>query len=83
MRGPRDTNFFERAHERRVPPLGHIRRIRQLPPGSCCPRHVRGDAKTVLPPKYKVRTAINRVVPDEMVARQAKKKHEPRDEERA
>ena len=80
--GPTDTNFFDRAHAEDSKILDE----KLADPADVAQAGydalMRGDAKVVVPLKYKVQTAMNQVVPDKMVARQAAKKHEPREDER-
>jgi short-subunit dehydrogenase len=82
MPGPTDTNFFERAHAEESKILDE----KLADPADVAQAGyealMKGDAKVVVPLKYKVQTAIGNVVPDTAMAKQARKKHEPRDEER-
>jgi short-subunit dehydrogenase len=86
MPGPTDTNFFERAHAEDSKILDEKLTDPATVAEAGYAALMRGDAKIVVPLKYKVQTAMNQVVPDKIVARQARKKHEPhegdRDEER-
>jgi short-subunit dehydrogenase len=80
MPGPTDTNFFERAHAEDSKILDE----KLTDPADVAKAGydalMRGDAKVVVPLKYRIQTAVNQVVPDKIVAKQSMKKHEPRDE---
>ena len=81
MPGPTDTNFFDRAHAED----SKIVEEKLADPAEVAKAGyealMKGDAKIVTPLKYKIQTAINQVVPDQVVAKQARKKHEPKDED--
>jgi hypothetical protein len=76
--GPTDTNFFERAgaenskivDEKLTDPAD----VAQAGYAAL----MKGEAKVVVPLKYKVQTAVGSVVPDVALAKQALKKHEPK-----
>jgi short-subunit dehydrogenase len=80
--GPTDTNFFDRAHAQD----SKIVEEHLTDPAAVAEAGfhavMKGQDKVVVPLKYKVQTAINQVVPDAVVAKQARKKHEPKDEAR-
>ncbi|HEV7487304.1 MAG TPA: SDR family oxidoreductase [Thermoanaerobaculia bacterium] len=82
MPGPTDTNFFERAGAENSKLMDE----KMADPAEVAQAGydalMRGDDKIVVPLKYKIMTAVNQVVPDPLVAKQSRKKHEPRDEER-
>jgi short-subunit dehydrogenase len=80
MPGPTDTNFFERAHAQDSKILDEKLTDPADVAAAGYAALMRGDAKIVVPLKYKVQTAMNQVVPDSVVAKQARKKHEPHDE---
>jgi len=80
MPGPTDTNFFERAHAEDSKILDEKLADPAEVAKAGYEALMRGDAKIVVPLKYKVQTAISQVVPDRIVAKQARKKHEPHDE---
>jgi short-subunit dehydrogenase len=77
--GPTDTNFFDRAHaqdskivdEKLTDPADVARAGFEAV--------MKGEDRVIVPLKYKLQTAMNQVVPDAMVAKQARKKHEPKD----
>jgi short-subunit dehydrogenase len=81
MPGPTDTNFFERAHAEDSKILDE----KLTDPADVAKAGYaalwKGDAKIVVPLKYKVQTAINQAIPDKIVAKQAAKKHEPHSED--
>jgi short-subunit dehydrogenase len=80
MPGPTDTNFFERAGatdskivDEKLSDPADIAKAGYA-------ALMKGDDKVVAPLKYKVQTTINQVIPDPVVAKQAHKKHERKDE---
>ncbi|MBV8518766.1 MAG: hypothetical protein JO197_15325 [Acidobacteria bacterium] len=79
--GPTDTNFFDRAHAQDSKMLDE----KLADPADVAQAGyaalMNGDAKVVVPLKYKVQTAIGSVVPDAALAKQALKKHEPKHED--
>ncbi|HET7436712.1 MAG TPA: SDR family oxidoreductase [Thermoanaerobaculia bacterium] len=81
MPGPTDTNFFERAHAEDSKIVDEKLTDPAEVAAAGYAALMRGDAKVVVPLKYKVQTAINQVIPDKVVAKQARKKHEPREGE--
>jgi short-subunit dehydrogenase len=80
MPGPTDTNFFDRAHAEDSKILDE----KLTDPADVAQAGyaalMKGDAKVVVPLKYKIQTAMNQVIPDKVVAKQARKKHEPHEE---
>ncbi|MBV9495352.1 MAG: SDR family oxidoreductase [Acidobacteria bacterium] len=81
MPGPTDTNFFERAGAQDSKLLDE----KLADPADVAKAGydalMAGEAKVVVPLKYRVQTAINQVVPDTLVAKQSRKKHEPHGEQ--
>jgi short-subunit dehydrogenase len=83
MPGPTDTNFFDRAHATDSKILDERLADPEEVAKAGFDALMKGDDKVIVPLKYKVQTTINQVIPDAVVAKVARKKHEPRDEERA
>jgi short-subunit dehydrogenase len=81
MPGPTDTNFFERADALDSKILDEKLADPAAVAEAGYAALMKGDAKVVVPLKYRVQTAMNQVVPDSVVAKQAMKKHEPKREE--
>jgi short-subunit dehydrogenase len=78
--GPTDTNFFERAHATDSKIMDEHLTDPAAVAQAGFEATMKGQDKVIVPLKYKVQTAINQIVPDAVVARQARKKHEPKDE---
>lgn len=80
--GPTDTNFFERANmldskildEKLADPADVAK--------AGFDALMKGDDKVIVPLKYNVQTKLGNVVPDPLLVKQARKKHEPKDEGR-
>ena len=80
MPGPTDTNFFERAHaEDSKITDGKLSNPADVARAGYNAL-MKGSDKVVTPFKYAVQTKINHVVPEPIVARQAHKMHERKDE---
>jgi short-subunit dehydrogenase len=80
--GPTDTNFFDRAHAQDSKILDEKLADPTDIAHAGYDALMKGDAKVVAPLKYKVQTKLNQVIPDSIVAKQSRKKHEPREEDR-
>jgi short-subunit dehydrogenase len=79
MPGPTDTKFFERAHASDSKIVDQAIDPAEVAKAGYAAL-MKGDDKVVVPFKYKVQTAINQVVPDPIVAKNAHKQHERKDE---
>jgi short-subunit dehydrogenase len=82
MPGPTDTNFFERAHAEDSKILDEKLTDPADVAAAGYAALMKGEDRVIVPLKYKVQTVVNQVIPDKMVAKQAKKKHEPHSEDR-
>ncbi|HEX9984924.1 MAG TPA: SDR family oxidoreductase [Thermoanaerobaculia bacterium] len=86
--GPTDTNFFERAHAQDSRILDEKLSDPADVARAGYDALMKGEAKVIVPLKYKVQATLNQAMPDSVVAKQSLKKHEPknaeeRDEHRA
>ncbi|HYC59345.1 MAG TPA: SDR family oxidoreductase [Thermoanaerobaculia bacterium] len=82
MPGPTDTNFFERANATDSKILDeHLADPADVAKAGF-DALMKGDDKVIVPLKYNVQTKLGHVVPDPLLAKQARKKHEPREEAR-
>ena len=85
MPGPTDTNFFDRAHANESKILDEKLADPAIVAEAGFKALMRGDDKVVVPLKYKIQSKMTNVIPDKLIARQSRKKHEPkedRDEQR-
>jgi short-subunit dehydrogenase len=81
MPGPTDTEFFERANATD----SKIMDQKLADPADVAKAGydalMKGENQVIVPFKYNVQTKINKVIPEPLVARQAKKMHERKDDE--
>ena len=78
--GPTDTNFFDRAHANDSKILNE----KLTDPADVAKAGfdalMKGTDKVIVPLSYKVQSKLGEVVPDAVLAKVARKKHEPREE---
>ncbi|MEA2489496.1 MAG: uncharacterized protein QOH21_1288 [Acidobacteriota bacterium] len=78
--GPTDTNFFERAHATDSKIMDEHLTDPAAVAQAGFEATMKGQDKVIVPLKYKVQATMNQLVPDAVVAKQARKKHEPKDD---
>jgi short-subunit dehydrogenase len=80
--GPTDTNFFDRAHANDSKILNETLTDPADVAKAGFDALMKGTDKVIVPFKYKVQSKVGEVVPDPLLAKVARKKHEPREESR-